>query len=72
MHVMTEQSTPVAIVAEINPINSNNKYHGDYENLANEDTVLFYDWLADSGVTLHICNHCNSFEIYHPLTNSIV
>jgi hypothetical protein len=40
--------------------------------LANEDTVSFYDWLVDSRATSHICNHRDSFEIYHPLTDSIV
>jgi hypothetical protein len=69
---VTEQITPVAMVAEINPLDSDNEYHVDYEDSANEDTVFFYDWLADSGVTSHICNHRDSFEIYHLLTNSIV
>jgi hypothetical protein len=54
---VVEQVTPVAMVAEINPVDSNNKYCVDYEDLVNEDTVSFYNWLADSGVTLHICNN---------------
>jgi hypothetical protein len=72
MHAVTEQITPVATVAKINPIDSDREYHVDYEDLANEDTVSFYDWLVDSRATSHICNHHDSFEIYHPLTNSIV
>jgi hypothetical protein len=70
--MVVEKVTSVATVAEINPIDSDNEYCVDYEDLANEDTVSFYDWLADSGVTLHICNNRDSFEIYHPLPNSVV
>jgi hypothetical protein len=72
MHVVVEKVTPVATVAEINPVDSNNEYHVDYEDLVNEDTVSFYDWLADSSVTLHICNNHDSFETYHSLPNSMV
>jgi hypothetical protein len=72
MHVVIEKVTPVAMVAEINPIDSDNEYRVDYEDSANEDTVSFYDWLADSSVTSHICNNCNSFETYHSLPDSMV
>jgi hypothetical protein len=72
MHAVVEKVTPVATVAEINPIDSNNEYRVDYEDSANEDTVLFYNWLADSGVTSHICNNCDSFETYCSLPNSVV
>jgi hypothetical protein len=72
MHAVVEKVTLVATVAKINPIDSNNKYHVDYEDSVNEDTVSFYDWLADSGVTSHICNNCHSFETYHSLPDSVV
>jgi hypothetical protein len=71
-HAVVEKATPVAMVAEINPIDSDNEYHVDYKDLANEDTVSFYDWLVDSGATSHICNNCDSFEIYCPLPDSMV
>jgi hypothetical protein len=72
MHAVVEKVTPVAMVAEINPIDIDNKYCVDYEDLVNEDTDSFYDWLVDSRVTLHICNNCDSFEIYCPLPDSMV
>jgi hypothetical protein len=53
-------------------MDSNNEYCVDYEDLANEDTVSFYNWLEDSRATSHICNNHDSFEIYHPLPNSVV
>jgi hypothetical protein len=72
MHAVVEKVTLVATVAEINPIDRDNKYCVDYEDSANEDTVLFYDWLTDSGMTSHICNNCDSFETYCSLPNSVV
>jgi hypothetical protein len=69
---VVEKVTSVATVAEINPVDSNNKYCVDYEDLVNEDTVSFYDWLVDSGVTLHICNNHDSFETYCSLPDSVV
>jgi len=35
----------------------------------NEDLVLYYDWLMDSATTSHICNDCEAFATYKPLTN---
>jgi hypothetical protein len=72
MHVVVEKVTPVAMVAKINTVDSNNEYHVDYEDSANEDTVSFYNWLVDSGMTSHICNNCDSFETYHSLPDSMV
>jgi hypothetical protein len=72
MYVVVEKVTSVAMVAEINPIDSDNKYHVDYEDSVNEDTISFYDWPADSGMTLHICNNCDSFKTYHFLPDSMV
>jgi hypothetical protein len=70
--VVVEKVTPVATVAKINPVDSDNEYCVDYKDLVNEDTVSFYNWLADSGMTSHICNNHDSFETYCPLPNSMV
>jgi hypothetical protein len=72
MHAVVEKVTLVATVAKISPVDSNNEYHVDYEDSANEDTVSFYNWLADSSMTSHICNNRDSFETYHSLPNSMV
>jgi hypothetical protein len=72
MHAVVEPVATVATVAKINPIDSNNEYCVDYEDSVNKDTVSFYNWLADSSATSHICNNCDSFETYHFLPNSVV
>jgi hypothetical protein len=38
----------------------------------NDDAISFYNWLADSCTTLHICNSQDSFEIYEELFNTTV
>jgi len=39
---------------------------------ANDDQLIYYDWLADSATTSHVTNQCNTFINYEPLTNKLV
>jgi len=46
--------------------------HNEYFNktpLFNEDGVLTYDWLADSGTTSHITYRRDAFATYEPIKN---
>jgi len=39
-------------------------------NSANNDKrLIYYEWIADTGTTLHICSDCNSFMNYTLTTN---
>ena len=40
-----------------------------YNSASNDEQVLYYDWLADSATTLHICNKCKAFIAYTPIEN---
>ena len=39
---------------------------------ANDDRLIYYDWLADSATTSHVTNQRNTFINYEPLTNKLV
>ena len=34
--------------------------------------IIYYDWLADSGTTLHVSNKCEAFKTYTPLKATTV
>ena len=34
--------------------------------------LLYYDWLADNATTSHVCNRCEAFKTFHPLTGTTV
>jgi hypothetical protein len=36
---------------------------------SNDEQVLYYDWLADSATTSHICNKRKAFMVYTPIEN---
>ena len=38
----------------------------------NDEPLVFYDWLANSATTLHICNQKEAFVSYAPLTGKTV
>jgi hypothetical protein len=44
----------------------------DYGDDDNADTISFYDWLADTCTTSHICNSRDAYESYHDLSNAKV
>ena len=44
-----------------------NNYNVNHMN-QNDEHVIFYDWLADSATTSHICNQKEVFVTYEPLT----
>ena len=33
-----------------------------------DEQLIFYNWLTDSATTSHICNQCEAFTSFHPLT----
>ena len=33
-----------------------------------DECLIFYNWLADSATTLHVCNRCDAFTSFHLLT----
>ena len=33
-----------------------------------DEHLIFYNWLADSATTSHVCNRCDAFTSFHPLT----
>jgi hypothetical protein len=37
----------------------------------NDESLGWYDWLADCAMTSHICNDRNSFVTYHPQNNTV-
>ena len=37
-----------------------------------DEHLIFYNWLADSATTLHVCNRCEAFTSFHPLTATTV
>lgn len=45
-------------------------------NVTNPDEMdtclIFYDWLANSATSLHVCNRCETFIMFHPLTDTTV
>ena len=34
--------------------------------------LIFYNWLTDSATTSHVCNRCEAFTMFHPLTATTV
>ena len=38
---------------------------------ANDDQLIYYDWLADSATTSHVTNQCDAFINYEHLTNKL-
>ena len=34
--------------------------------------LIYYDWLGDSATTSHVCNRCEAFKTFHPLTDTTV
>ncbi len=40
-----------------------------YNSASNDERVLYYDWLADSATTSHICNKREAFIAYTPIEN---
>ena len=34
--------------------------------------LINYDWLGDSATTSHVCNRCEAFKTFHPLTDTTV
>ena len=38
----------------------------------NDERVLYYEWLADSATTLHICNRREAFENYQPANGTTI
>jgi hypothetical protein len=51
-------------------------FNFDEPNVTNSDEIntclIFYNWLADSAMTLHVCNQHEAFTMFHPLTGTIV
>jgi len=43
--------------------------HDVYNSAVNDERVLYYDWLADSATTSHICNNREAFITYSPIKN---
>ena len=37
-----------------------------------DDRLIFYNWLADSATTSHVCNRHEAFTSFHPLTATTV
>jgi len=48
----------------------------DNSNVSNSDEynsrLIFYNWLADSAMTSHVCNRCEAFTMFHSLTATSV
>ena len=63
--VEVPQVTGQAFDAKAKCTDSNNNFQVDSYNI-NDDAISYYDWLADSCTTSHICNKHNSFIEYHP------
>ena len=40
--------------------------------VANDDRLIYYDWLADSATTSHVTNQHDAFINYERLTNKLV
>jgi len=64
---------------EIHDIPMNPSIEGQQSNIShvtntktNDELVTFYDWLADSATTSHICNRKDAFVSYQPLTGKTV
>ena len=34
--------------------------------------LIFYNWLANSATSSHVCNQCQAFTNFHPLTATTV
>lgn len=55
------------------PADEGQYFNFDSENVSNADVtmnderVIYYDWLADSATTSHICNARDAFITYHPI-----
>jgi len=51
-------------------------FNFDDPNVTNPDEIdtclIFYNWLANSAMTSHVCNQCDAFMMFHPLTATTV
>ena len=61
---------------QMNLPNEGQKSHSNNYNVnnmnQNDKCVIFYDWLANSATTSHICNQKEVFMTYEPLTGKTV
>ena len=66
--IFTAQAGPSKLV--FNP--SKEGINFDDPDVSNSDKfdehLIFYNWLADSATTLHVCNRCDAFTSFYPLT----
>jgi len=46
--------------------------HDVYNSAANDEHVLYYNWLADLATTSHICNNHKAFITYSPIKNVLL
>jgi len=68
IHVMNAKKEEIVNAADGQADDSHNEYF-DKTPLFNEDGVLTYDWLADSGTTSHITYQRDAFATYEPIEN---
>ena len=53
-------------------------YNFDEPNVVNSKSseynpcLIYYDWLGDSATTSHVCNQCEAFKTFQPLTGTRV
>ena len=68
-------------LTELSEITFDNSEEGQFFNFNEPDVndssesnpcLIYYDWLADSAMTLHISNQCEAFTTLHPLTDTLV
>jgi hypothetical protein len=38
----------------------------------NDECLIYYNWIADTGTTLHICSNHNSYTNYSPIINTSI
>ena len=68
IHAMNAEKEEIVNAADRQADNSHNEYYNKTP-LFNEDGVLTYDWLADSGTTSHITYRRDAFATYEPIEN---
>ena len=71
MVALTQEDEPQNIVFSAkynNPGDDNPDVITTYD-LESGETLLWYDWLADSAATSHVTNQRNAFKTYEPFKN---